>query len=359
MAKVVVLGAGVMGSALSVPLCDNGHEVHIVGTHLDSGVIEEIRKTRTHPGLRVRLPAQVVAYTHDQLTEAMQGADLVLLGVSSLAIEWAAEVLGPVLRPEVPILAVTKGLAGDGQRLYILPDVLRSRLPADYRDEVQLAAIAGPSIAAEVAVRRHTCVVFAGEDQALLDRLAALFRTAYYHVWTSTDVIGVEVCAALKNTYALAVGMVAGMLEREGAAENDAAMNNMAAAIFAQSLWELAYLVNYMGGHPRSIYALPGAGDLYVTCYQGGRNLRMGRLLGLGMRYSEARTQKMPGVTVEGAESARAIGPTIKTLVDQGELDGAALPLLRTLIAVVCDDAPVQIPWDSFFHGHAPVSPGG
>jgi glycerol-3-phosphate dehydrogenase (NAD(P)+) len=213
-----------------------------------------------------------------------------------------------------------------------------------------LAAIGGPSIAGELAARRHTCVVFTGPDEALLDRLAGLLRTPYYHVWTTTDMVGVEVCVALKNVYALAVGLVGGLLEKEGIADNGAVMHNLAAALFAQGLSEISYLVEYMGGQQRSVYTLPGAGDQYVTS-MGGRNGRMGRWLGLGLRYSEAKTRYMPDDTIEGAELATAIGPTLEAMVDQGKLDGTALPLLRTMIDIVCHDAPVRIPWDDFFAG--------
>jgi glycerol-3-phosphate dehydrogenase (NAD(P)+) len=351
MAKVVILGAGVMGTALTIPLTDNGHDVHLVGTHLDSDIIEEIHESRVHPRLRSRVAESVKPYTYDRLAEALPGADLVVLGVNSLGVNWAAEMLGPLLSPQIPVVAVTKGLAGDGHRLHILPDVLRDGLPAGYRDEVQLAAIGGPSIAGELAARRHTSVVITADaDQALLDKIVGLLRTPYYHIWTSADIVGVEVCVALKNLYALAVGLVEGLLEKGGVADNGTAMHNPASAIFAQGLWETAYLVEHMGGQQRSVIILPGAGDLYVTC-QGGRNSRMGRLLGLGKRYSQAKAQHMPDDTVEGAELALAIGPTIEAMVAKGELDGAALPLLRAVIDIVCHDGPVEIPWDAFFAG--------
>lgn len=350
MAKIVILGAGLMGTALSIPLTDNGHDVHLVGTHLDSDIIEEIHQNHVHPKLRTRVADSVVPYTYDRLGEAMQGADLVVLGVNSQGIGWAAEMLGPQLPPGLPVLMVTKGLAGDGHTLHILPDVLRAGLPANYRDDVPMVAIGGPSIAGELAARRHTCVVFTGPDQELLDRLADMLRTPYYHVWISTDIIGVEVCVALKNVYALAVGLVGGFLEREGVADNGAVMHNLSAAIFAQGLSEIAYMVNYMGGRHRSVYTLPGAGDQYVTS-QGGRNGRMGRWLGLGVPYSQAQAEYMPQDTIEGAELAMAVGPSVEALVKRGDVDGAAIPLLRTMIDIVCHDASVQIPWDDFFAG--------
>ena len=349
MSKIVILGAGLMGTAFSIPLADNGHSVHLVGTHLDGDIIEELHESRVHPKLRTRVADTLQPYTYDRLAEAMRDAELVVLGVNSRGVDWAAHMLGPLLPPQVPLLMLTKGLAGGGGQLRLLPDVLRAGLPAPARGQVRIAAVGGPSIAGELAARRHTCVVLTGPDQAMLDRLAGWLRTPYYHIWTSTDMVGVEVCVALKNVYALSVGLVGGLLEKEGTAENGAVMHNLSAAIFAQGLWEIAYLVEAMGGQPRSVFTLPGAGDQYVTS-QGGRNGRMGRWLGLGMPYSQAKASYMPEDTIEGAELAQAVGPTLEGMVAQGTLDGAAIPLLRTMIDIVCHDAPVSIPWDDFFY---------
>jgi glycerol-3-phosphate dehydrogenase (NAD(P)+) len=93
---------------------------------------------------------------------------------------------------------------------------------------------------------------------------------------------------------------------------------------------------------------LPGAGDLYVTS-MGGRNGRMGRWLGLGHHYIDAKRKHMAAETVEGAELALAIGPTVETMIAQGKLDGRRLPLLRAMIQIVCNDATARIPWDDFF----------
>lgn len=350
MANVVILGAGLMGSAFSTPLADNGHQVRLVGTFLDGDIIEEVHESRTHPRLRVRLPDAVTPYTYDRLAEAMVGADLVVVGVNSLGVEWAAMMLGEVLPPQVPVLMLTKGLEGDGSNLKLLPHVLAEHLPRHLRQGVRIAAIGGPSIAGEVAVRRHTCVVVTGADAALLESLAVMLRTPHYHVWPNADFVGVEMSVALKNVYALAVGVVGGLLEKEGQASNDAVMHNLSAAIFAQGLWEMVYLVEMAGGKRETVYTLPGAGDLYVTS-MGGRNGRMGRFLGMGMPYSEAKQRHMAEETIEGAELALAIGPTVEQMVLDGKVDPARIPLLRMMIQIVCNDAPVAIPWDSFFKG--------
>jgi glycerol-3-phosphate dehydrogenase (NAD(P)+) len=338
-----------MGTGFCTPLADNGHRVSLVGTHLDGDIIEEVHETRIHPRLKSRVPDAVTPYTYDRLGELIGEADLVVVGVNSLGIEWAGQMLGPVLPVDVPLLFLTKGLAGS-DHLELLPHKLRHELPPERRDQVRLAAVGGPSIAGELAVRRHTCVVVTGTDLPLLERLASWLRTPYYHVWTSTDLVGVETAVALKNLYALAVGIVGGLLEKEGSAENDAVMFNLAAGVFAQGLWETAYMVDYMGGRRESVFTLPGAGDLYVTS-MGGRNGRMGRYLGGGLPYSVAKRDYMADITIEGAQLAQAIGPTVEQLVATGQLAGAAIPLMRHMLDIVCHDAPVNFPWDDFFAG--------
>jgi glycerol-3-phosphate dehydrogenase (NAD(P)+) len=350
MANVVVLGAGVMGSAFTMPLADNGHRVNLVGTHLDADIIEEIHETRTHPRLKSRLRDAVTPLTYDRLGEALQGVDFVVVGVNSLGIDWAGAMLRDTLPAGTPLLFLTKGLAGEGDELELLPHRLRRQLTPAQQRSTPLLAVGGPSIAGELAAERDTAVVVTGDDAALVNKLAGLLRTRYYHVWPSMDMVGVETCVALKNLYALAVGCVGGLLAKAGTAGNDAVMHNLAAAIFAQGLWETAYMVDFMGGQRRSVFTLPGAGDLYVTS-MGGRNSRMGAYLGQGMPYSVAKRDFMADITIEGAQLAQAIGPTIEALLAQGKLDPAALPLMTTMINIVTHDAPVVFPWDAFFAG--------
>lgn len=352
MSKIVILGAGVMGSAFSMPLTDNGHQVNLVGTHLDDTEIEEIHETGVHPRLKTKLNAGVTPFTYDRLGEALQGAELVVAGVNSLGIDWAADMLSDKLPADVPMLFLTKGLYGDGKKLQILPHRFLDQLPADLQSKVKLCAVGGPSIAGELAANRHTCVVVTGNDPALINKLAGMLRTPYYHVWTNSDIIGVETCVAMKNVYALAVGLVNGMLEKAGKHDNGAIMFNVAAGLFAQGVWEISYMVEVMGGRQESVYSLPGAGDLYVTS-MGGRNQKMGRYLAMGVPYSEAKKKYMPTDTVEGAELSLAIGPTVEMMVARGELDPSRIPLLRTMIQIVCNDEPAKIPWESFFAGYS------
>ena len=124
MANIIILGAGVMGSALAVPLADRGHKVRLIGTHLDDDIIAAIKRHDVHPRLKVHLPESVLPGSHDELAGAAGGAELLVLGVSSAGVDWAAGKLTAVLPPDVPIVMVTKGLAGDGETLQILPEYL-------------------------------------------------------------------------------------------------------------------------------------------------------------------------------------------------------------------------------------------
>lgn len=348
MANIVVLGAGVMGTAFTMPLADNGNRINLVGTHLDGDIIEEIHENRVHPRLKSRVRDAVTPFTWDRLGEALQGVDAVVIGVNSLGIDWAGDALAPVLPEGVPLIFLTKGLAGRDGNLQLLPHALRERLTPAQRKANPLFAIGGPSIAGELAANRHTCVVVTGEDPSRLDELAALLRTPYYHVWPNPDMVGVELCVALKNIYALAVGCVGGLLARDGVADNGAVMFNLQAGVFAQGLWETAYVVENAGGRRESVFTLPAAGDLYVTS-MGGRNARMGRYLGSGTTFSVAKATYMADETIEGAQLAMAIGSTVEEQVANGRLDASRIPLLLTMIDIVCHDAPVEFPWDSFF----------
>src|SRR5512137_678708 len=167
MAHVTILGAGLMGTAVAWPLADNGHEVRLVGTHLDAEIIRSCLDSGYHPRLRRQLPGRVTPFYVEGLPKALDGADLIVSGVNSLGVHWIGRTLGPLLWPGATVIAVTKGLEArpDGNPA-ILPDVLASELPASVRDRVSLNAIGGPCIAGELAGRRQTCVVFTGRDEA-------------------------------------------------------------------------------------------------------------------------------------------------------------------------------------------------
>ena len=350
MTTVSILGSGVMATALTFPLSDNGHEVRLVGTHLDRDIIDSIKETGVHPGLDLQIPETVRAYHLEDAEEAFEGAEVAMSGVNSFGVRWAGGQLSSLLQPGMRVLSIAKGLeATESGDLRILPEVLAEEVPEGLREQISWSAIAGPSIAGEVAVRRDTCVVFAGRDAGVLEEMSGLFRTPYYHVWTSTDFIGVEVCAAAKNCYALGAGFMEGLLDREGESEARYRNYDYGAALFGQAARELGRFMELLGGDPETPYGLAGVGDMFVTS-MGGRNVKVGRLVGSGLRFSEAR-ERMPGVTLEGAAAIEVIGGALPKLTDRGIIGPEDFPLMRHLHSVVGLDEPLDMPWSTFFGG--------
>lgn len=348
MATVAVIGAGMMGTALCTPIADAGHEVRLIGTHLDDEWIAAMKSTRLHPKLGVKLPEGVTPYAFEEVATAMSNVDFVGVGVASSGVRWAAMALAPYLREGLPVIAVTKGLEETAPGvLNVLPDVFLAALPAEQRPMVAPAAIGGPCIAGELAHRVDTGVVFTGRDPEVLDRLAAAFATPYYHVRVSTDIVGVEVCAALKNAYAMAVGIGAGLHERKGGVAGPVANHNWEAAVFAQACLEMDRLVRALGGGAAVVPNLPGAGDLLVTT-SGGRSSRLGRLLGLGLTYRQAR-ERMAGDTLESADTVDVVGGAIPSMVERGVIAPGALPLMEHLHAIIVLGREASMPFERFF----------
>lgn len=347
-ASIAILGAGVMGTAMAVPACAAGARVALVGTHLDEDIVACARADRTHPRLRIALPHGVTAYRWTELGGALgEDLDLLVVGVSSAGVGWALDRLAETLRRPVPILMLTKGMAVAGDDLETLPAFLARELRRRTGVAAPVMAVGGPCIAAELAARRDTGVVFVGEDAAAVADAIRLLEAPFYHARPSADVAGVEVCAAFKNFFAIGVGWANGRLERDGVAENGAFAHNLAASLFAQALGELGILAEALGGERASVSGLPGAGDLYVTC-QAGRNARLGRLLGLGKTYRSAKAEDMPDDTVEGADLALAVGPALEAMWRDGRLPAARMPLARALVGAIREDRALEIDWRGF-----------
>ena len=345
MAKVVVLGAGAMGSAFCFPLADAGNEVHLVGTHLDDEWVEAVGATGKHPAIGIRFPDGVSIHPHKEFDRCRPNeAELLVVGVSSAGIEWAAEQIALHAPGVNRVLLLTKGLAVLDGLIRILPEVMLKVLRRAGLGRVSVGAVAGPCIAAELAARRHSSVVIACADPELLEFVEQATRIEYYHASTSADLKGVELCAALKNLFAIGVGYATGS---HSAAENEALAHNPTAALFAQAVRELNYLVTELGGDIDSVYGLPGIGDLHVTS-QSGRNSRLGGYLGTGLTFTEAKSRHMKNDTVEGAELTFQVGPTLEKMMDMGTLDGRRIPLARAIIGAVCHDRPLLISWNQF-----------
>jgi glycerol-3-phosphate dehydrogenase (NAD(P)+) len=347
MAKVTVLGAGMMGSALCVPLVDAGHQVRLVGTHLDGEIVQSLTERGYHPKLGLELPRSIRPYPIEALDQAMEGVELVGVGVSSAGVRWAGERLAPFLRPGLPLVMITKGLDWNGRTIELLPDVLTLSWPDDLRRAVHPASVAGPCIAGELAHRVPSCVVLTGRESAGLERLRSSMSTSYYHVFVNPDLVGVQLCAALKNAYALGVGLAAGLHEARGGQAGSVAMHNYEAAVFAQAMLETERWVTALGGASSTVMGLAGTGDLTVTC-NGGRTSRFGRWLGLGLGI-EAAIDRMAGATLECLDILRVLSEAMPTLEKRGLLRPSQVPLLVHLMDVTLAGAPIDLPFARFF----------
>ncbi len=345
-ARIAVIGAGMMGSALCVPLADRGHDVRLVGTPLDGDVVRSLRMTRRHPRLGIDLPAGVRVFDASELTRAADDADAFVLGVSSAGVGWAARALSPTLaQHDRPVLMLSKGLELGSDGLRVLTDVFAEAV-APVGGACSPVAVCGPCIAGELGRRVPTLVVLTGRDRALAQTFADWLQTGYYLPRVQADVVGVQLCAALKNAYAMGIALGAGLHERAGGGPGSVAMHNYEAPVFAQAMLEMRLLVARLGGDVESVWGLAGSGDLTVTC-NGGRTGRFGALLGRGHTASEAREQ-MQGATLECLEVLSVLerflaGPSA------GSLARSDLPLLSHLIELGLHEAPLSMPFREFF----------
>lgn len=342
MGIIVIVGSGQMGSALSFPLRHNGHEVRLVGSPLDREIIERAQNDRWHLNLKRYLPEGIKYYQIEQLQEALTGADLLIGGVSSFGVDWFCDNILTVIPETLPVLSVTKGLINlpDGT-LISYPDYYQQRLG---NRKLSLNAIGGPCTAYELADLDPTTVCFCGEDIQLLRRLREMFRTEYYHISVSTDVMGLECAVALKNAYALGVTLAVGLAEKREGVEGKLHYNSQA-ALFGQGVKEMRRILKYVGAHEDNI--IFGAGDLYVTVY-GGRTRMIGTLLGRGMSFEEAKAA-LQGVTLESLVIATRAASAIRRKIELGDLDARDFPLLLHCDDVINHDKPAcDIPWEAF-----------
>lgn len=324
---VTILGAGAMGSALATPLRAAGHEVRLWGTWLDAELLDRVRQGEPHPRTGVPLAAGTQLFDHTQLEPALAGADLVILAVASVGAVHVTRLALPWLGEVDALLVTSKGFDPDQHgRVELLPDALRAMADQERRPLPPLIAVGGPCKANEVAAGRWTAAILAAHDAHLASTVAAAVATPTYRAEVSKDEAGVEVCAPMKNVYAIALGIADG-LGLGGDPHHD-----LKAAAFAQAVRELMVLVDALGGDPATALGLAGVGDLEVTGLSG-RNRAYGERIGGGVAATDAlAAMEAEELTVEGVPAARLA----RDLVDQRAPERwSQLPLLSALLAVL------------------------
>lgn len=342
MAKIAIVGAGMMGSALAFPARENGHDVRLCGTHLDREIIETSKKTGRHPKFSRDFPSGVKYYQIEDVKDAIDGADLVIGGVSSFGVEWFGEKILPFIPDGTPVLTVTKGLINT-------PDGKLITYPAFWKEKlngrnVPLCAVGGPCTSYELVAEDQTEVTFCGYDKTALETAKVLMQTDYYHIGLSTDVTGVESAVALKNSYALCVALTIGQNQVKFGEGSEMHFNSQA-AVFGQSVKEMKKLLDWLGAGSIENLAL-GAGDLYVTVY-GGRTRKVGILLGRGLDIDQA-LHELDGVTLESLVVSRRVAAAVREASDNGKLSADDFPLLMHIDDIIESKAKVCIPWEKF-----------
>ena len=345
MAKAVIIGAGLMGSAMAWPLSDKGHEVCLVGTHLDDEIIDRCKSQNLHPRLNRKLPETVTPFFFHDVDRALEGADLIVSGVSSPGVDWMAKLLSDRVRAGQQVLSITKGLRiDDAGKVCLFPDIIAEGFPLAARDTVIPVAVGGPCIAGELAARRQTCVMFGCRTVKAASTCARLLSTDYYHPLATGDLLSVELGVAMKNAYTVAVGIAYGMHRPDAAG---AGMHNTAAALFAQGCHEIGGLLRLTGGDERMSSALPGAGDLYVTS-AGGRTMALGRMLGEGKTYVQAEAA-LRGVTLESVQIIREMDKALSLWESTGAIGPRSFPLLRMLVDIVVKGKKAELSFEDFY----------
>ena len=344
MANIIILGAGSMGTAFSFPCSDKNHLVTIIGTHLDNNFIDQINLKRIHPTLECEVPKNVKFLKFDKLGEEInKKVDLIVVAVISKGIEWASIELSKVLKSNIPILILTKGLAINNNNYEVLAHKMERLLKKNGIKETNISAAGGPCLAKGLANRVHTSVVFANVDINKAIRFSKLLSTDYYHIHVSNDVVGVEICAAIKNIFSMVIGAAVELCNTTTSNQlKEKNYLNTAAALLQQSIYEMIIFTENQKGKRETVMGLAGIGDLYVSD-KGGRNSKMGQYIGQGMTFKEAKKTKMPKDTVEGADLAIEIGSKVKS-----DFSIETLPLMLGMIDTICDEKPLKINWNNF-----------
>ena len=315
MASISVLGAGSWALGISLLLNDNGHDVTIW-----SAVPEEIELLRQDhenpkylPG--VKIPEQI--HLETDIQKAVAEKDVIVIATASKYIRSTAkQLIGRI--PDGQILVnLAKGIESDS--LSTLSEVIEEELPT-----AKICVLSGPSHAEEVARKLPTLVTIASHDLETAKHLQKIFASPVFRVYTSDDVLGIEIGGSLKNVIALAAGMA------DGVGYGD----NVKAALITRGIREISRLAIPMGARRETLYGLSGMGDLIVTCASmHSRNRRAGILIGQGKTMEEAIAEV--NMVVEGIVSAKAA-------LELAEKHHVEMPIVTQVNKVLFENLPVR-----------------
>ena len=311
MAKAGVIGAGSWGTALAILLSGNGHEVTVWSHRKEEA--ERLSKEREHksklPG--IQLPEEIV-FT-GEIKDACEGQDFIVMAVPSTHVRETARMIKDLVKEDQIIVDVSKGI--EEKTLMTLTQQIEDEIPW-----AQAVVLSGPSHAEEVAKGLPTTVVIGAKRKDTATYLQKMFMNEFFRVYTSPDVLGIELGGSLKNVIALAAGIA------DGLGYGD----NTKAALITRGIHEISRLGVRMGGSVESFSGLTGIGDLIVTCASvHSRNRKAGYLIGQGKSMQEAMDEVK--MVVEGVFSTKAA-------VKLGEKYEVSLPIIEAVNGVLFEE---------------------
>ncbi len=311
MKKILIIGGGAMGSAFSIPCLENDNRVVITEPYNKFFIKNLASKKKFHSSLKMNLPKKLKFknYSKNIFKEKF---DLIVIALSLAGIDFIGKELKD-LKTKVPLIVLTKGLKYDKKRKKLL--TISALLKNNY-NVANVSVLKGPCLAKELARKNKTSVVIANKNIKVAKWIGKQISTKYYRTEFSKDVIGVEICSAIKNIYAMVIG----------SGQNF----NTASDLFQKSVNEMKFLIKYFKGDELTILGLAGIGDLYVSAV-GGRNSKMGDFLGKGFTFTAAKRKFMPKDTVEGEQLAREIAPYILKKINKKNIP-LMVHLLKTII---------------------------
>ena len=313
--KISILGAGTWGTALAILLTENKHEVTIW-----SALKREVEELSANRAAIKNLPGAVLqdcVCVTDDLDVALKEPELIVFAVASIYVRETAKRIASRIPDDMIIVNVAKGI--EESTLMTLTDVIEDEIP-----QAQVAVLSGPSHAEEVSKKLPTTIVAGAKKKAVATLIQDVFMTEFFRVYSSPDIIGIELGGSLKNVIALAAGIV------DGLGYGD----NTKAALMTRGIFEISRLGIEMGGKYETFAGLSGMGDLFVTCTsKHSRNRNAGFLIGQGMTAGEA--MKEVNQVVEGVLSAKAA-------LLLGKKYGIELPIVEQVNEVLFHDKPAK-----------------
>ena len=318
MKKILVIGGGAMGSAFTIPCLDNGNSVTITEPYSNRFIKNLSSKNKFHSALKINLPKKLKfeKFSSELFKERF---DLIVIALSLPGIDFIGKELMKY-NIRTPILVLTKGLKYQKKTKKIL--TISKKLTNDYKLK-NVSILKGPCLAKELARKKQTSVIIANKNIKIAKSIGKLISTKYYLIEYSNDVVGIEVCSAIKNIYSMIIGAGQSL--------------NSSSNLFQKSILEMRYLIKYFKGKDETILGLAGIGDLYVSA-AGGRNSKMGSYLGMGFTFKFAKKRFMLKDTIEGEQLAREIAPFILRKIDKKRI-----PLMINLLSVILNNKKLKV----------------